>query len=99
MRQLVYHVSYTKYHVSFYFWLIGSALKHRKVPKHYDQDCRLNGVYCRDNLPDKIKDEVYVMNLEYSDIGTHWIALFTLNNSVTCFDSFGVEHIAKEIKT
>ena len=35
---------------------------------------------------------------EYSDIGTHWFALWVDNNSVTYFDSFGVEHIPKEIK-
>ena len=29
--------------------------------------------------------------------GTHWIALYALNNNVTYFDSFGVEHIPKEI--
>ena len=41
----------------------------------------------------------YVINLdEYSDIGTHWIALYVKNNNVTYFDSFGVEHIPKEIK-
>ena len=41
---------------------------------------------------------VYVINLdEYSDIGTHWITLYSLNNNVTYFDSFGVEHIPKEI--
>ena len=41
----------------------------------------------------------YVINLdEYSDIGTHWIALYSLNNNVTYFDSFGFEHIPKEIK-
>ena len=40
----------------------------------------------------------YVTNLdEYSDIGTHWIALYALNN-VTYFHSFGFEHISKEIK-
>ena len=41
------------------------------------------------------------MNLNaYSDIGTHWVALWVNNNNnnVTCFDSFGVEHIPKEIK-
>ena len=38
------------------------------------------------------------MNLhEYSDIGNHWIALYALNNYVTYFDSFGVEHIPKII--
>ena len=50
-------------------------------------------------MPDKIKDGVYVINIdEYSDIGTHWIALYVNNKTVTYFDSFGVEHIPKEIK-
>ena len=40
MRQLVYQVCYTRYHVSFYLWWIGSVLKYCKVPKYYDQDCR-----------------------------------------------------------
>ena len=58
-----------------------------------------NGVYSRDNLPNKIKDGAYVINFdEYSDIGTHWIALYINNKTVTYFDSFGVEHIPKEIK-
>ena len=35
----------------------------------------------------------------YSDIGTHWIALYVYNNDVTYFDSFDVEHIPTEIKT
>ena len=61
---------------------------------HYRNEPRCNGVYSRDNLPDKIKDEAYVINLdEYSDIGTHWIALYVNNKTVTYFDSFGVEHI------
>ena len=60
---------------------------------------RFNSVYSRDN-PAKIKDRVYVINLdEYSDIGIHWITLYVLNNDVTYFDSFRVEHIPKEIKT
>ena len=50
-------------------------------------------------MPDKIKDGEYVVNLdEYSDIGTHWIALYVNNKTVTYFNSFGVEHILKEIK-
>ena len=44
MRQLVYQVCYTRYHVSFYLWLIGSSLKHCKVPKYYDQDCSVLSV-------------------------------------------------------
>ena len=36
---------------------------------------------------------------EYSDIVTHQVALYVQNNnSVTYFDSFGVEHIPKEIR-
>ena len=47
----------------------------------------------------KIKDGAYVINLdECSDIGTHWVA-FYVNNNITYFDSFEVEHIPKEIKT
>ena len=39
------------------------------------------------------------MNLdECSDIRTHWIALYALNNIVTYFGSFGVEKISKDIK-
>ena len=42
---------------------------------------------------------MYVINFdEYADIGTHWIALYALNNDITCFDSFGVEHLPKEVK-
>ena len=45
--------------------------------KYYENDAKLNGVYSRDNLPNKIKDGPYVINLdEYSDIGTHWIAVY-----------------------
>ena len=60
-------------------------------------------VFIRDNLPktkfnQKIKNGVFAINLdEYFDTGTHWIALYVVNN-VTYFDSFGVEHIPKQIK-
>ena len=66
---------------------------------YYQNLPRFINVYLRDNLPDKIRDGAYVINLdEYSDIETHWIALYVQNNDVTYFDSFGVEHIPKEIK-
>ena len=68
--------------------------------KYYGNESRFNGVYSRDNLTNKIKDGAYVINLdEYSEIGTHWVALYVKNNDITYFDSFGVEHIPKEIKT
>ena len=70
-----------------------------EIQKYYQNERRFNGVYSRDNLTE-IKDGAYVINLdEYSDIGTQWVALYVNNNSVTYFDSFGIEHIPKEIKT
>ena len=70
-----------------------------KIQKCYENEPRFNGVYSRDNLSRK-KDGAYIINLdEYSDIGTQWVALYINdNNNVTYFDSFGVEHIPKEIK-
>ena len=60
-------------------------------------DLNFNGVYSRNNFP-KIKDGSYVVNLdEFKSIRTHWIALY-VNNDVTYFDSFEVEHIPNEIK-
>ena len=70
-----------------------------EIQMYYQNEPRFNGVYSRDNLPDKIKDEAYIIILdEYSDIGTHCVALYVNNKTVTYFDSFGVEHIPKEIK-
>ena len=59
-----------------------------EIQKYYQNESRFDGVHSRDNLPNKIKDGAYVIKLdEYSDIGTHWIALYALNNNVTYFDS------------
>ena len=67
-----------------------------EIQKYHQNESRFNGAYARDNLQ-KIKEGSYIINLdEYSDIGTHQVALYVSNN-VTCFDSFGVEHIPKEI--
>ena len=57
-----------------------------EIQAYYQNEPRCIGVYSRDNLPDKIKDGAYVINLdEYSDIGTHWIALYVNNKTVTYF--------------
>ena len=70
-----------------------------EIQTYYQNEPRFNEVYSRDNLPSKNKDGAYATNLdEYSDMGTHWIALYVNNKTVTYFDSFGVEHIPKEIK-
>ena len=48
-----------------------------EIQKYYENEPRFNGVYSRNNLPKKIKDGAYVINLdEHADTGTHWIALF-----------------------
>ena len=71
-----------------------------EIQKYYQNEWRFNGVYSRDNLFVEIKDGAYIIDLDgYSDIETHWIALYVGNNDVTYFDSFGIEHIPKEIKT
>ena len=70
-----------------------------EIQKYYQNEPRFNGAYSRNNLPKKIKDEAYVINLdEYANVGTHWIALFCNRNEIVYFDSFGVEHVPKEIK-
>ena len=69
-----------------------------EMQKCYQNEPKFNGVYSRNNLP-IIKDGAYVINLdEYQSIGTHWIALYVNANNIVYFDSFGVEHIPKEIK-
>ena len=80
--------------------MLSHLLTNFEIQKYYQNESRYNGVYYRDNLPDKIRNGAYVINLdEYSDIGTHWIVLCTLNNNVTYSDSSGIEHISKKIKT
>ena len=74
-----------------------------EIQKYYQNETRFNGVYSRDKLYKRnsveIRDGAYVVNLDdYSDIGTHWVALYIININVTYFDSFRVEHIPKEIK-
>ena len=48
-----------------------------EIQKYYKNEPRFNSVFSRNNLPKKIKDVAYIKNLdEYSNVGTHWIALF-----------------------
>ena len=69
-----------------------------EISEYYKNEPRFNGVYSRNNLPNEIKKGAYVINLdEYEHTGTHWVSLFVKANEVIYFDSFGVEHIPKEI--
>ena len=81
------------------FLMPPHPLTNFEIQKYYENEPRFNGVYSWDNLPKEIKDGAYVINLdEHADTGTHWIALFCMKDEVIYFDSFGVEHIPKEIK-
>ena len=78
-----------------------------EIQEYYQNEPTFNGVFSRDNLPNNIrprglgsavKNGAYVINLdEYHDIGTHWVALYVNNKIAIYFDSFGVEHMRKEI--
>ena len=79
-----------------------NPLTNFEIQKYYQNEPKFNGVYSRNNLS-KVKDEVYIINLDdFRSIGTHWIALYVNTNKIVYFDSivysFGVEHIPKEIK-
>ena len=70
-----------------------------EIEEYYENEPRFNGVYSRDNLPKTIKNKAYIINTdEYADAGTHWVALYVKNDEITYFDSFGIEHVPKEIK-
>ena len=79
--------------------MILHPLANFEIEVYYQNEPRFNGVYSRDNLHYKIKDGTYVVNLdEYSDIGSHWIVFYVESKTVTYFDSYGIEHISKEVK-
>ena len=81
------------------FLIPPHPLTNFEIQKCYKNEPRFNGVFSRNNFPEKIKDEAYVINLHgYANVGTHWIALFCNRNEIVYFDSFGVEHVPEEIK-
>ena len=84
------------------FFMSSHPLTDFEIKNYYQNESIFDGVYSRGNLPktkfqEKIRSEAYIIDFDkYSDIGTLWIALDALNNNVTYFDSFGVEHIPKK---
>ena len=79
------------------------SLTNFEIQKYYQNEPKCNGVYSRKNLP-RTKDGAYAISLDkYKSIGTHWMVLYVSGNNgrtpydATYFDSFGVEHIPKEI--
>ena len=78
--------------------LPSHPLTNIEISEYYANEPRFNGVYSRNDLPNKIKKGAYVINLdEYENTGTHWVSLFVKANRVIYFDSFAIEHIPKEI--
>ena len=74
------------------------------IQKCYQNEPKFSGVYSRNNLS-RIKDEAFVISFdEFKSIGTHCIALYVNGNNGSVsydaiyIDSFGVEHIPKEMK-
>ena len=69
-----------------------------EINEYYKNEPKFNGVYSRNNLSKTIQKGAYVINLdEYENTGTHWVALFVKPKYTVYFDSFGIEHIPKEI--
>ena len=70
-----------------------------EIQKYYQNEPRFNGVYSRNDLPKKIKDEAYIINLdEYAGVGRHCTALFCNKSEIVYLDSFGVEHVPEKKK-
>ena len=54
------------------FLMPAHPLKNFETQRYYQNDPRFNGVFSRNNLPKKIKDGAYVINLsKYADVRTH----------------------------
>ena len=78
--------------------MLPHPLTNFEIRKYYQNEPKFNSVYSRNNLS-KTKDGAFIINLDgYESIGTHWIALYENAKNVIYFDSFGVEHIPKEIR-
>ena len=68
------------------FLMPPHPLTNFEIQRYYENEPRFNGVFSRNNLLLKIKDGVYVINLdEHVDVGTHWIALFCNRNEIVYF--------------
>ena len=59
------------------FLILPHPLTNSKIQKYYKHEPRFNVAFSKNNLPKRIKDGAYVINLdEYANVGTPWIALF-----------------------
>ena len=80
------------------FLMLTNPLTNLEIQNYFQNQPKLKGLSSKYNLP-RINDGAYVINLDKcQSIGTHWIAFNVNGDTVTCFDSFGVEYVPKEIK-
>ena len=69
-----------------------------EIKRYSQNESRFNGVFSRNNLPKKIKDGAYVINLdEYAHVATHWIALFCNRNEIVFFDVLVLNMFLKKL--
>ena len=67
--------------------------------KYYKNEPRFNGVFSRNNLSEKIKDRVFILNLEkYPDVDAHWFASFCKKLKQFVLIVLVKKHIPEEIK-
>ena len=79
--------------------MLPYPLTNFEIQKYYENEPMFNRVFSRDNLPKKIKDAAYVINLdEYKDVGTHWIALFCNRSEIVYFDCLVLKMFLKKLK-
>ena len=68
------------------FLILPHPLTNFEIQNYYQNEPRFNGVFSRNNLPKKLKDGVYVINLdEYADLVQ--IALLYFVTEVKLFTS------------
>ena len=65
-----------------------NPLNNFKIQKYYQNEPAVNGLYLRNNLP-KIKDWVYVINLDvYESITTFLVVLYVNGDNVNYLNNF-----------
>ena len=70
-----------------------------KIQKSYQNEPRFNGVFSRNNLPKKIKDGAYAINLdEYVHVDTNRIALFCNRNEIFILIVLVLDTFLKKLK-
>ena len=68
------------------FFMLPHPLTNFEMQEYYQNELRFNF-------------GAYVINLdEYTDIGTHWLALFCKRSEIVYFEYFDVERVPEEIK-